>query len=319
VAGKGAIVLTPTPAADIAAIWTQFSDLVLVLAAVFVAGSGLVWLTVGRALRPLADLSGAFARIGGGDYGASVREAGPTELARLARGVNEMAARLAAVQGRNRALEEQILTLQDEERADLARDLHDEIGPHLFAVNLDAALVGRLVDEGRRDEALAQVKSIQGAVAHMQRLVRDILVRLRPTPLVEMGLAAAVEDLVAFWRARHPEIVFDVRLPPDETAMPDAVGEPLYRVVQEGLANAVRHGKPARITVEIDLVGPEALARVTDDGAGGDPAAGGGFGLVGMRERVSAARGALTTGPGPGGGWSVAARIPLQREEAAAP
>jgi two-component system sensor histidine kinase UhpB len=275
-------------------------------------GSALVWLTVGRALRPLNAYAAALRRVGSGDYGARVRAEGPTELARLGQGVNEMAAELAAVQARNQALERQMLTLQDEERADLARDLHDEIGPHLFAVNVDAAMVGQLVGAGKAAEALAQVKAIQASVGHMQRLVREILSRLRPTPLFELGLAAAVADLVAFWRARHPSITFDVRLAPDDAAIGETAREAIYRVVQEGLNNAVRHGRPKRIEVRVGLDdNGEAFAEVRDDGDGAGPVGAGGFGLVGMRERVAAARGQLTAGPvAAGRGWSVVARLP---------
>lgn len=308
----GVVVLTPVWAGDVGAVWESFVDLVLVLSGAFVVGSVLVWLTVGRALRPLATYSVAFQRIGSGDYAAHVRAAGPKELVRLGLGVNEMTQRLAAMQARNQALEKQMLTLQDEERADLARDLHDEIGPHLFAVNVDAAMVGQLVSAGSAEGAQARVKAIQASVAHMQRLVRDILARLRPTQLFELGLAAAVADLVAFWRGRHPEIAFDVRLPDDDSGIGETAREAIYRVVQEGLNNAVRHGRPRRIAVVVTVAADGSVtARVSDDGAGGGEQGEGGFGLVGMRERVAAAQGRLTIERGEaGGGWSVIARLP---------
>ena len=310
--GTDVVVLTPVWDADVGAAWTGFVDLVLVLSGAFVVGSALVWLTVGRALRPLATYSAAFQRIGSGDYGAKVKAEGPKELVRLGQGVNEMAQRLAAVQARNQALEHQLLTLQDEERADLARDLHDEIGPHLFAVNVDAAMVGQLAAAGRTREVQAQVKAIQASVGHMQRLVRDILARLRPAPLFELGLAAAIGDLVAFWRARHAHIEFSVTLPGDDAPIGEAALEAVYRVVQEGLNNAVRHGRPSRIEIVVAVGdGGEVTARVSDNGAAtGDPGEAG-FGLIGMRERVAAAHGSLTVERGgPAGGWSVTARLP---------
>ncbi|MEO8927548.1 MAG: HAMP domain-containing protein, partial [Caulobacteraceae bacterium] len=89
VAGYGEVVLTPVSANDVGALWTEFVDLAVVLAASLTIGSAVVWLTVGGALRPLADFSAAFLRIGSGDYGAQVREEGPAELTRLGRGVNE--------------------------------------------------------------------------------------------------------------------------------------------------------------------------------------------------------------------------------------
>ena len=197
-------------------------------------------------------------------------------------------------------------------RADLARDLHDEIGPHLFAVNVDAAMARRLIAEGQAPEAQKQVEAIQNAVAHMQRLVRDILGRLRPTELIELGLKAAIDELVAFWSARHPGITFSVQVP-DDGAWPIAedVRETLYRVIQEGLNNAVRHGRPGRIEIEVSRrEAGEILARVTDDGAPTGKPDGVGFGLRGMRERVAALGGRLTIERGSdGSGWTVAARI----------
>ena len=318
--GGRQVVLTPVWANDVGAAWEQFLDLMLVLGGAFLLGSALVWLMVGRALRPLANVSAAFQRIGSGDYRAKVPEEGPQELARLGRGVNEMAGRLAAVQARNLALERQLLTLQDEERADVARDLHDEIGPHLFAVNVDASMVAQLIAAGRTNEATTQVKAIQASVGHMQRLVRDILARLRPAQLVELGLGAAIDDLVTFWRARHPEIRFDVRLPTDESGIGETAREAVYRVVQEGLNNAVRHGRPERVEIAVSLDGlGEVIARVSDDGAKSKAGDGeGGFGLIGMRERVAAAHGQLTIERGPAGkGWTVLARLPAMAEASA--
>jgi two-component system sensor histidine kinase UhpB len=310
------LVLTPVFANDVAGIWAEFIALVGVLAGAFLVGALLVWLTVGRALRPLSDFSAAFVRIGSGDYGARVRQAGPLELVRLGRGVNDMAGRLAAMQEKTHALEDQLRTLQDEERADLARDLHDELGPHLFAANVDATMARRLIAEGNSAEALRQVEAISESVSHMQRLVRDILGRLRPTELIELGLRAAVDELVTFWAARHPSIRFSVLVPDDDALpMPDAARETLYRVVQEGLNNAVRHGRPGRIDIEIgrDDAG-DVFARITDDGRAADKPQGAGFGLIGMRERVAASRGRLTITPG-AGGWSVTACLPAAADD----
>ncbi len=308
---RGRILLSPVATNDVAAIWAEFIDLAAVLSLSLVAGSGLVWLTVGQALRPLSDFSAAFLRIGSGDYSAEVREAGPLELVRLGRGVNDMAGRLAAMQARTQRLEEQLRTLQDEERADLARDLHDEIGPHLFAVNVDAAMARRLIAEGRAAEAQKPVAAIQESVAHMQRLVRDILARLRPTELIELGLKAAIEELVGFWSARHPGVLFDVTVPEDEAlSMADEVRETLYRVIQEALNNAVRHGRPGRVEIEVASKGGEVTARVSDNGAPTGKPDGTGFGLRGMRERVAAAGGWLIIRRGEGGGgWTVTAHL----------
>jgi len=317
VAGFSAIVLRSAPASDVGDVWLEFSDVAGSLALVCVLGFALIYLTIGRALRPLQDISNSFVLIGSGDYGARVRERGPPELSHLARGFNSMAGRLAAMETRNRALEEQLLTLQDEERADLARDLHDEIGPYLFAVNVDAAMVGQLTQDKRLAEVPERLASIQAAVGHMQTHVRDILGRLRPTRAVELGLNAAIQDMVAFWRARHGDIAFDVHLLEDETVVDEAQKETIYRVVQESLNNAVRHGRPNRIEVAILAgAGGEIITRVSDNGAVKTPSSDpsrfdqSGFGLIGMRERVTASGGTLSIDRDGPGGWSVVARLP---------
>jgi two-component system sensor histidine kinase UhpB len=149
----------------------------------------------------------------------------------------------------------------------------------------------------------------------MQRQVRDILTRLRPAQLVELGLGAAIGELVEFWRARRPDIVFTVDLAADDGRLPDAVQQAIYRIVQEGLSNAVRHGQPGRISVAVALdAAGEVVLRVSDDGLGRRGAVGApglGLGLVGMRERIEALGGSLEIRPGAAGGWAILARAPL--------
>jgi two-component system sensor histidine kinase UhpB len=309
--GGYAIELRPVYDDDMSAVWNEGLDLALVLGLAIVGGAAVLYVVVGQALRPLRTVGQVLPRIGAGDYAARVPEEGPPELAALGRGVNEMAARLAAMRERTRTLEKQILTLQDEERADIARDLHDEIGPHLFAANVDAAMAGSLIAAGKTDAALEQVRSITTAIAHIQRLVRDILGRLRPTHLAELGLSSAILDLTAFWRARQPGLVFETELPEGDSGLSEAVQETLYRIVQESLSNAVRHGAPRTIRISLEITGGAARVEVVNDVAG-DGSGAPGYGLTGMAERVAAAGGALEAGPAPTGSWRVAARLPLE-------
>jgi two-component system sensor histidine kinase UhpB len=235
---------------------------------------------------------------------------GHKEVARLGVSFNAMAGELSAMHRRTRVLEDQMLKLQDEERADLARDLHDEIGPHLFAANIDATMIGQALGAGRTEEALAHVKSIQTAVARMQRQVREILTRLRPARLTELGFAAAIADLAQFWRARRGDIAISLSMPLDEAQIPEAIQEVAYRVVQEGLSNAVRHGRPSRIDVSLALEDDRLWVRVEDDGLARDkgeerPR----FGLVGMRERIEAVGGSMTVERAHG--WTLTAWAPL--------
>ena len=181
-------------------------------------------------------------------------------------------------------------------------------------------MAAALISGGKPDEALAPVRRTGVAIGHIQRLVRDILGRLRPTHLAELGLSTAILDLVAFWSARRPDIGFETDLPGEEESLPEAVQETLYRLVQESLSNAVRHGAPTSVRIAIRREGDAAQVEVLNDGASEEGVAAPGYGLTGMAERVAAAGGTLAAGLAGGGRWRVAASLPLKalsRDEAA--
>jgi two-component system sensor histidine kinase UhpB len=312
-AGYPAILLTPTAEIDVAAAWREFVGIVAVLSGSAALGLILVYLVISAAFRPLRALADQFGRVGAGDYSGRVAQRGPTELLGLQRGFNRMAAELAATTERNRLLGDQLLTIQEEERADIARDLHDDIGPHLFAVNMDAEMIAQLGDLGRHQAIPEHVRAIQAAVAHMQRQVRDVLSRLRPARMTELGLNAAIRDLIGFWSQRRPDIAFHLVLLEDEARLPEPTKDVVYRVVQEAANNAVRHGDPHVIRIALAIDADQTLSIcIADDGVGrATQSAVGGFGLVGMGERVASVGGTLSFGPDPDGGWTTTARLGL--------
>ncbi|WP_343616215.1 HAMP domain-containing sensor histidine kinase [Novosphingobium sp.] len=312
--GAGRLVLTPTPDLDVSATWNEFLALMGVLVVTAMAGLLMVYMVITAAFRPLTVLAQRFAGLGSGDYAGRVAETGAPELRHLQRGFNRMAGALEATSARNRQLAEQLANLQEEERADIARDLHDEIGPHLFAVSLDAEVIAQFASSGRHEAIPERVQEIQGSVRYMQKQVRDLLVRLRPTQVTEFGLNAAIEDLVRFWATRQPDLLFDLALPEEAISGPTA--EVAYRIVQESVNNAVRHGKPGLIRIALAREREELLVMVEDDGSGQGAASGSGLGLIGMRERVEAGGGSLAYGPGASGlGWSVQARLAWPHRE----
>jgi two-component system sensor histidine kinase UhpB len=246
---------------------------------------GLTMSTLRRSLRPLQDLSGALGRIGAGEYETRLAWPSYRELDPVKRGFNTMALRLAEMEMQNRVLATRMQCVQEDERAELARDLHDDVAPFLFAVSADAALIRKLAASGNVDGVQARATGILESVGHMQAHLRDVLSRLMPDVLLDLGLPGAVEALVHFWRDRKPEIAFFVDI--TEERLDEAQASVAFRVVQESLSNAVRHAQARRISV-IVKAGPHGLdIAVTDDGRGlpAKPAAAG-LGLLGMRERV---------------------------------
>ena len=312
----GTVVIETDPYNEILEVWNEFAESLAMLGMFGGLTICLIYVFIGRTLRPLHRLAAALEEIGDGHYRTRVGGRLAPELARLRDSFNRMAARLAATAAENRRLNERILTLQEEERSELARDLHDEVSPYLFAISADAATASRLIDGGRAGDAAAHISSIVEAVRHMQRQVRRMLGRLRPIGLTEFGLREAIENLVAFWRRRRPEIRYEVTISAECEDLSDVVGTTICRIVQEALSNAVRHAEPNRVAVSIerdhDLDGErdEIRVSVTDDGHGMREPDKFGYGLVGISERVSAVGGRLSFSNTSEEGFAVSAVLP---------
>jgi two-component system sensor histidine kinase UhpB len=317
--GSGDVLsLRPEPANDIAARWSATLNAAGVFAIAAMLGLGLIYWMIGRALAPLVELSRGLEAIGASGYRERVHEEGPPELHSLQRGFNAMGERLAEIDERNRALEAQLLTIQDEERAEIARDLHDEIGPHLFAVALDADMVGRCASQGEIEPILDQVRSIQSAVTYMQRQVRDLIARLRPTRAAELGLQAAIGDLVTFWQARQPDVEFVSELEGADVYVPELLRDVIYRVVQESVANALKHAETNQVAIAVTRTEQGIAVTVSNRGLGKPPVSERpGLGLVSMRERVHAAGGKLIIDRA-SQGWTVAAQFGLAVQQVVA-
>jgi two-component system sensor histidine kinase UhpB len=242
------------------------------------------------ALRPLQDLCAAFARIGTGDYAARLPRPNTTELAPVRDGFNAMAERLAGMELQNRLLQTRIQCVQEEERAELGRDLHDEVAPFLFAVSADASLIRQFAAAGNPAAIDARAEGILSSVGHMQKHLRHVLSRLMPDVLLDLGLAGAIEALMHFWQSRRPDILFTLHV--DAEQLDDRRTAVAFRVVQESLNNAVRHANPSQIDIRVENTREGCVIEVADNGDGlpAEPNPKG-LGLLGMRERVHAVGG----------------------------
>lgn len=312
----GAIVIATDPNNETLEVWREFAESVVMLAVFGSLTILLIYVFIGRTLRPLNRLAAALEEVGDGRYRIRIGGRLAPELARLRDSFNRMAARLAETAAENRGLNERLFTLQEEERSALARDLHDEVGPYLFAINADAATATRLIDNGRAKDACAHIQSIADAVRHMQRQVRRMLGRLRPIGLAEFGLREAIENLVAFWRRRRPGIRFEVAISAECEDLSDIVGTTIWRITQEALSNAVRHAHATLVTIAIERAGApepghdEIRLSIVDDGRGMHEPDSLGYGLVGISERVHAIGGRLSFSSKADKGFGLIAVLP---------
>lgn len=296
--GLGKFLLHTDSRNEIAEVWDDIGNTLTILGLLCGLVLGCVYWLLNRALGPLDSLASALNAIYKSSDAPRIPETGPAEFVQVYRGFNAMSERLQQTEAKNRRLTEQLAAVQEEERADLARDLHDEIGPFLFSVDVDAASIAHCLENGKAGEIKSRVATIRESVGHMQRHVKELLGRLRSEALVDVGLLDAVDNLIEFWQARYPAVEFKVDAP--DYSLGKAVDQTVFRIVQESLSNAMRHGRPSRVEIEIDNSDEGVLVEVRDDGQGFDgvsPGTGSGFGIAGMRERVVALAGEFEVGP----------------------
>lgn len=215
-----------------------------------------------------------------------------------------------ALLAHNRELAQGLIALQEKERAALARELHDEIGQRCTALRIETALLrhcslddhaGLLAAAGRADDEAAA----------LYRLARDLLRRLRPAQLDELGLVAALQELCESWEQRSGVACVFLH---DGGPMQfdDAVDIAVYRIVQEALTNAMRHARARTVRIRLRQLGDTLRLEVEDDGCGMDPAAAQrGLGLLGATERAAALGGQLQVHSQPGAGLRLSLQLPL--------
>ncbi|MFE5759025.1 sensor histidine kinase [Streptomyces massasporeus] len=216
-----------------------------------------------------------------------------------------------------RTREEEARRRVAEERLRIARDLHDVVAHHIALVNVQAGVAAHVMDK-RPDQA-------KEALAHVREASRSALNELRATVglLRQSGDPEAptepapgldrLDELTGTFRSAGLHV--EVARADQGTTLPAAVDLAAYRIIQEALTNVQKHAGPqAKAEVSVVRVGPNIEITVLDDGSGENETqdSGGGHGLLGMRERVGALRGTLTTGPRYGGGFRVHAILPLK-------
>jgi signal transduction histidine kinase len=199
-----------------------------------------------------------------------------------------------------------------EERARIARELHDVVGHSVSVMTVQASGVRRLLrpEQEREREALLIVERTgREALAEMRRMV-GVLRRPEEAPaLAPQPSLEHVDRLVQ--QTCEAGLPVELRVEGEATELPAGVDLTAYRLVQEGLTNALKHARATRAEVVVSYGDGEIEVTVSDDGAGLGNGDGGGHGLVGMRERVSVYGGDLDAGPRPGGGYRLRARLPL--------
>jgi signal transduction histidine kinase len=205
-----------------------------------------------------------------------------------------------------------------EERLRIARELHDVVAHSMSIIAVQSGVGAHVLDsqpeEARKALAAVEATSRQ-ALVEMRRLLGVLRAETEPRgSLVPAPGLADVEALAA--EVAQAGVRVEVRIEGTPAELPAGLDLSAYRIVQEALTNVVRHAGPATARVAVSYAADRVRVEVVDDGRGGDPGRDhGGHGIAGMRERAELYGGTLEAGPGPGGGFRVAASLPLDTAE----
>ncbi|TXN82186.1 HAMP domain-containing protein [Methylobacterium sp. WL8] len=296
--------ITTQPMDEIDEIWVYARALSLTTFCINAAMLAALYLALGRVLAPLARLADGLTQLERHDYTARLPSPSSHEFAVIATRFNQVAEALSAVRAANGRLKRQLLTAQDDERRSTALELHDEFGPCLFALEANAASIGRLATgaaEPDRNKLSARASEIAGIVSQVQSRNRDLLNRLRPHALGQVPLADCLDLLLRDFARRHPETRFSGHFAGLARGYGDLADLTVFRCIQESTTNAVRHGRAASVTAKAREADGALMVSIADDGAGFDPDHGTGLGLSGMRERVEALDGTFVLDKHPPG------------------
>jgi two-component system sensor histidine kinase UhpB len=324
------VIVTSQPADEIAEVLKDFSDLAVVVLIANVVLIGLLYLAFGRALNPLTGLAEGLRELEQGRFRHRLPRPRVRELADIVDRFNALAGTLEAARTDNTRLNRRLITVQDDERRQIATELHDELGACLFGLRANVLSVQRLAESlppGTADHMRQRAATLAEVSERIQTANRRVLRRLRPMAIGHAALADVIRDLVAEFERNDPDRTFKLDIGPLRHAYSDCIDLTVYRCVQEGLTNAVRHAEADTVAIRLEELAPPVLKlngwstpvalriSVSDDGCGFAPGASRGLGLTGMEERIRALGGVFVISDGLAGGTCLKITIPVEDAE----
>lgn len=295
----GTVVIAGEPSDEVAEVWADLTALGPVVGLINILVLATLYVVLGRLLDPMAHVAKGLSRLEDGDYGTRLTPPRVTELGAIASSFNRLAATLGRTRSENGRLYGQLVTVQEEERREIANELHDEASPCLFGIMANTMSAQRLLEQPTErssvelGEHLTEILNITDRLKHMNRVM---LKKLRPVAVDHVALSELARELIGELQNRYPHVDITPSLRTRGERYGELVDLTVYRCIQEGVTNAIRHGNARAIRVDLFDKRPKRGARllhllIQDDGKGVPPGTSLGFGLTAMRERVHALSG----------------------------
>ncbi|TCP58008.1 NarL family two-component system sensor histidine kinase LiaS [Tumebacillus sp. BK434] len=299
--------------------WFDIPVILIVLAMIVLPGivSGFAF---GNGLKQrLEELVEATLRYEKGQFAHRVPALGDDEIGLAGDRLNEMAQRVEKQVASLQRLSTEKAEMQDqlkksvilEERQRLARELHDAVSQQLFAISMMSSAVQENLTYTEENKIHQQITMIEKMAGHAQKEMRALLLHLRPATLEGKGLREGLEELLQEFQAKQP---IDIRaeiteIPP----LSKGVEDHLFRIVQEGLSNVLRHSQATSVTVRVGAIDSQVFLRMIDNGVGFEMNAQktSSYGMQMMQERAHEIGGVLDLISAPGKGTQLSLKVPI--------
>jgi signal transduction histidine kinase len=284
----GDILFVPDLTPDLNEKWLGFLAIVLSGSVLLVLAAISAYFTSSLALLPLLQLGAGLARMQQGDYDSRIPLLGPPEIRKSCEEANQLARKLKRLAQDNRSMLRKIVSLEDDERRVLANELHDELGPLLFAIRANAIALS----EASVDPEAPANRLLEAAEA-VQHASRRILEGLSPLYLEELGLQKSIQTLLQNAHSASPSVRTSYQLDPRLDSLDHLLSQTIYRVVQEAVTNVIKHAQATTLNVAARMSDDAVTIEVCDDGVGFADNVPLGRGLTGMSDRSRALDGKL--------------------------
>lgn len=310
------ITIKANPADEITEIWQEIKWISIASLGVISTTVLIISIVVSNTLSPLAGYVQALSFLDAGKRTLTVAGDKTPEFKIIADRINGLSQTLSKLDEENHLLIQKMITLQDNERKEIARDLHDEFGPALFMSRICVGeLKKKITISLGEDKYLDDWNAVDQNIDKLQQVNRKILGRLRPAALEEMGLSGAIEAMIKSWRKTDPSVEMAYYFPEEKLTMTEIQSLTAYRIIQESLTNIYRHSRATKVNVRLFLEkltpSSQLVISVADNGIGIGENSQDGIGLRGMKERMLIVGGELKISRLSPSGTEIKALMPL--------
>jgi two-component system, NarL family, sensor histidine kinase UhpB len=283
------VIIRADPSDEIDETWNEVRSILILLFVFIILANLLVYITIGRYLAPINTILEGLSGIEKGQYQELPHFRLP-ELESISRQFNHMTNVLLESKAKNKLLTQRSLEIQEEERRHLAQELHDELGQTIAAIKAVAVAIANN-DKPDKTQIDSSVKTIVEYSDHIYQVAKNMMHRLRPSVLDELGLIKALQNMIDEWNGRQDDIFchFSFSNIPDN--LPESLNISLFRIIQESLTNVLKHSQASEVLISVNKIkveGEEVInLTIKDDGVGLDEnKTMSGLGLPGIKERV---------------------------------